>query len=406
MVRDAERDSKRVLLCPKFQRQFPAQLLDFYLWRASLLLSALPKVVLYSTARLGIVAMTLLPFPFIRSATDEQTALRALYRVAVSVSIFAIASVILISPASQAQAQVQQYPTKPVTIISDSAAGSTPDTMLRLIADRLSQIWDQPIFAVNHPGATGSIASRIAAASAPDGYTLYMPVISSFVALPGVAPNVPIRLPQDFAAIGFAGENPLFVIANPSLGISKISDLIAQAKARPGAISCAITGVGRLSHMTAELLQSWTDIKLLTVPYTGGPSQAISDVVSGRVGLFIEGYSSVAAAIQSDSVKAIAVASEEPLTEFPGLLAIAQSVPGFSATGWQVLVAPVGTPDQIVHKISEDLRKVVTDPDFKKMIATRGSYTRAMSPADTIAFVQAEQLKWKPVLELIADQTK
>ena len=151
--------------------------------------------------------MTLLLFRLIRSAREEWTAFRSLSSAAISVTIFAIASAILTSAASQAQAQVQRYPNKPVTIISDSAAGSTPDAMLRLIADRLSQIWDQPILAVNHPGATGSIASRIAADSPPDGYTLYMPVISSFVALPGLAPNVPIRLPQDFTAIGFAGKS-------------------------------------------------------------------------------------------------------------------------------------------------------------------------------------------------------
>ena len=233
-----------------------------------------------------------------------------------------------------------------------------------------------------------------------------MPVLSSFVALPGPAPNVPIRLPRDFTAIGFAAENPMFVVASRSLGIAKISDLIAQAKARPGAISCAVTGVGRLTHLTAELLQSRADIKLLTVPYTGGPAHAISDVVSGRVGLIIEGYSGIAGAVQSGSVKAIAVASEEPLAEFPGLPTVAETFPGFSATGWQVLVAPIGTPEHIIAKISEDLRKVVSDPDFKKTIATRGSYTRAMSPAEAIAFVQAEQAKWKPVLELIANKAK
>jgi tripartite-type tricarboxylate transporter receptor subunit TctC len=205
-------------------------------------------------------------------------------------------------------------PSKPVTIISDSGAGSTPDALLRVIADRLSQIWGQQILAVNHPGATGSIASRIAADAAPDGYTLYMPVLSSFVQLPGAALNVPMRLPRDFTAIGFAGENPMFIVVNPSLGVTKLSALIARAKARPGEIACAVTGVGRLTHLTAELLQSRADIKLLTVPYTGGPAHAISDVVSGRVGLIIEGYSGIAGAVQSGSVKAIAVASEEPLT--------------------------------------------------------------------------------------------
>jgi tripartite-type tricarboxylate transporter receptor subunit TctC len=135
-----------------------------------------------------------------------------------------------ISVATPSHAQEQQYPSRPVTVISDSAAGSTPDAVLRVIADRLGQIWGQQVLAVNHPGATGSIASRIAAEAAPDGYTLYMPVLSSFVSLPGAAPNVPLQLPRDFSAIGFAGENPMFIVVNPSLGITKLSDSLHGRK--------------------------------------------------------------------------------------------------------------------------------------------------------------------------------
>ena len=311
-----------------------------------------------------------------------------------------------ISVATPSRAQAQQYPNRPVTIISDSAAGSTPDAVLRVIADRLGQMWGQQVLAVNHPGATGSIASRIAADAAPDGYTLYMPVLSTFVSLPGAAPNLPIQLPRDFSAIGFAAENPMFVVVNPSLGITKLSDLIARAKARPNEISCAVTGVGRLTNLTAEMLQNRADIKLLIVPYNGGPAQAISDVVSGRVGFIIEGYSGIAGAVQSGSVKAIAVASEKRLAEFPDLPTVAETIPGFSATGWQVLVTPIGTPESIIQKASTDLRSVVTDPDLQKKIAARGSYTRAMSPAEVISFVVGEQRKWKPIMELIAQQTQ
>ena len=175
---------------------------------------------------------------------------------------------------------------------------------------------------------------------------------------------------------------------------------------RPGEISCAVTGIGRLTHLTAELLQSRAGIKLLIVPYTGGPAHAISDVVTGRVGFIIEGYSGIAGAVQSGSVKAIAVASEKPLAEFPDLPTVAETIPGFSATGWQVLVAPIGTPEVIIRKVSEDLRKVVTDPDLKQKIAARGSYTRAMSPAEATAFVQAEQRKWRPTMERIAKKTQ
>jgi tripartite-type tricarboxylate transporter receptor subunit TctC len=311
-----------------------------------------------------------------------------------------------VSAAVEANAQIQQYPSKPVTIIADSAAGSTPDVVLRLIADRLGQIWRQQVVAVNHPGAGGSIAARIAADSAPDGYTLYMPVLSTFISLPSAAPNLPIRVPRDFVPIGFAAENPMFVAVNPALSVTKLSDLIARAKVRPNELSCAVTGIGRLTHLTAEFLQMRTGVTLLMVPYTGGPAHATSDVVSGRVSFIIEGYSGIAGAVQSGLIKTIAVASEKPLTEFPDLPTVAETVPGFSATGWQILVAPLGTPETIVRKLTEDLRNVVSDPDLKRKIALRGSYTRAMSPAETIAFVEAEQRKWTPVLERIGNKTQ
>jgi tripartite-type tricarboxylate transporter receptor subunit TctC len=308
--------------------------------------------------------------------------------------------------ASAGEVYAQPYPSRPVRIIADSAAGSAPDVALRLIADRLGQIWGQQVVPVNQPGGGGSIAARAAAESAPDGYTLYMPVSSAFVSLPGAAPNLPIQVPRDFAAIGFAAEIPMFVAAVPSIGVTALADLIARAKEHPGEMSYAVTGVGRLTHLTGELLQSRAGIKLLMVPYTGGPAHAISDVVSGRVAFIIEGYAGIAGAIRSGAVKAIAVGSEKRLAEFPDVPTVAETLPGFSATGWQVLMAPLGTPQGVIRKVSDDLGKVVTDPGFRNTIAARGSYARPMSPAEVTAFIQAEQSKWKPVLEHIASKSQ
>jgi tripartite-type tricarboxylate transporter receptor subunit TctC len=307
-----------------------------------------------------------------------------------------------LAAAIDVRAQTGTYPNAPVRIISDSAAGSTPDVVLRLISDRLSQIWGQQVVPVNHPGAGGSLAARDAADAAPDGYTLFMPVLSAFVALPGAAPNLPIQLPRDFAAIGFAAENPMFIAVGPKLGVKTLPELIARAKAHPDQISCAVTGIARLTGLSAALLQKEAGIKILIVPYTGGPAHAVSDVVGGRVDFIIEGYGGIAGALQSGAIKAIAVASEKPLAEFPGLPLVSETIPGFSATGWQILAAPLGTPAPIIRKASEDLRKVVADPDFQKKIAARGSYARAMSPEEATAFVQAEQRKWKPAVEQIA----
>ena len=183
-------------------------------------------------------------------------------------------------------------------------------------------------------------------------------------------------------------------------------ELIALAKKRPGEISYATTGVGRLTHLAGELLQHQAGIKLLLVPYTGGPSHAFSDVASGRVAMIIEGYSGIAGAARSGAVKLIAVASAKRLAEFPNVPTVAETIPGFQATGWAVLVAPVGTPEGIIRKVSDDLRKVTAEPELEKKLAALGSYTNPMTAAEATAFIHKQQQMWQPVLDDIAKQQK
>jgi tripartite-type tricarboxylate transporter receptor subunit TctC len=315
---------------------------------------------------------------------------------------YLLAPLLALIGVAAAHAQTGPYPTKPVQIIADSSAGSTPDVALRFVADRLTQLWGQQVVVNNRPGAGGSLAARAAAEAAPDGYTLYQPVLSTFVSLHPAAPNVPLHVPQDFLPIGFVTENPIFMAVSPTLGIATLPELIARAKARPGEISYATTGIGRLTHLTGELLQREAGIKLLLVPYTGGPSHAVSDVTTGRVSMIIEGYSGIAAAARSGAVKLIAVASPKRLAEFPDVPAVAETIPGFQATGWAVLVAPLGTPEAIIRTVSEDLRKVAEEPELQKKLAPLGSYTNPMSPAEATAFVHKQQQTWQPVLDEIA----
>jgi len=300
-----------------------------------------------------------------------------------------------------AHAQALKYPEKPVTIISDAPPGSTPDVDARFIAAGLSKLWGQQTVIINHAGANGSIAARAAAEATPDGYTLFMPALSTFVALPSVAPNIPIRLPRDFLPIGFTAENPMFVAVTPGLGLSNLPELIALAKKKPGTISIAVTGVGRLTHLTGLLLQEHAGVQFLPVPYNAGPAAALSDVAAGRVSMIIEGYSGIVGAVKAGQVKLIATAAPQRLPQFPDLPTVAETIPGFSATGWQVLVAPLGTPAVIVDKIDADLAKVVSDPDFQKLLANVGSYSHAMNAKEALAFVEQQQATWLPVLEKI-----
>jgi tripartite-type tricarboxylate transporter receptor subunit TctC len=309
---------------------------------------------------------------------------------------------LLAQPAARAHAQADDYPNRPVTIISDAAAGATPDIDARYCADGLTKMWDQQVIIVNRAGANGSIAARAASEAPADGYNLFMPALSTFAALPSVAPNLPLKLPRDFLPIGFTAENPMFVAVNPALGVSSLAELIALAKKNPGTISIAVTGVGRLTHLTGLVLQDQANIKLLPVPYNAGPAAALADVASGRVSMIIEGYSGIVGSVKAGQVKLIAVAARSRLPQFPDVPTVAETIPGFYATGWQVLVAPLGTPAPIIKKIATDLSKVVSDPEFTKNLGNIGSYSRAMTPDEVLIFVAKEQERWLPMLDKIS----
>jgi tripartite-type tricarboxylate transporter receptor subunit TctC len=303
-------------------------------------------------------------------------------------------------------AGAQTYPEKPVRLISDSAPGSAVDVGLRTIADGLSQHWGQQVVIENRPGAGGAISARVAAEAVPDGYTLYAPALSVFLTLPGKAPNLPVVLPRDFLPIGFTAEQPMSVGVSPKLGINTLAELIALAKKRPGEISYAVSGVGRLTHMTGELLQMRAGIKLQMIPYTGGSAQSLTDIVGGRIPVVIEGYSGLAGAYQSGQLKALAIATPQRLAVLPDLPTVSETIPGLVAAGWQVVVAPLGTPDAIIQKASADLRAVLVKPEVASKLVARGGYPRPMTPAQAVAFVADQQTMWRPALEEIARQTQ
>jgi len=305
-----------------------------------------------------------------------------------------------------APGMAQTYPERPVRIISDSAPGSAVDVGLRTIADGLSQHWRQQVVIENRPGAGGAISARVAAEAVPDGYTLYAPALSVFLTLPGKAPNLPVVIPRDFVPIGFTAEQPMSVGASPRLGVGTLAELIALAKSKPGEVAYAVSGVGRLTHMTGELLQMRAGIKLQMIPYTAGAAHALSDIIGGRIPVVIEGYSGLAGAYQSGQLKALAIATEQRLPALPDLPTVSETVPGLVASGWQVVVAPLGTPNAIVQKASADLRAVLVKPEVKDKLVARGGYVRPMTPEQAVAFVGEQQKMWAPALEQIAQQAQ
>jgi len=240
-------------------------------------------------------------------------------------------------------AQAQDYPTHPVRMITDSAAGSSIDVPMRIIADGLSKVWGQQAVVVNQPGAGGAIAARAAASAIPDGYTF----------------------------------------------------------GHPNELAYGTNGRGRLTHLVGELLQSRGDIKLLMVPYSGGTAQVLNDMMGKRIALVFDSYSGLAGAIEAGNAVPLAVASDKRLAIFPNLPTVAETLPGYEAGGWQVLVAPLGTPEAIVKKANADLNKALADPDVQQRLAKLGRTDTPMSPEETLAFIHSEQAKWAPILTQI-----
>ena len=221
---------------------------------------------------------------------------------------------------------------------------------------------------LNQPGAGGGISAKVASQSPADGYTLYMPSTSVFLALPGgpgVAPNMPVELPRDFESISYILEQPLYIGASHKSGINTVADVIRMAKEKPGEVSYAATGRGRLTHLTMELLQARTGIKLQLVPYAGGPAQAMNDVMSGRVPLVLDGYAGLAPAIKGDLIKGLASTALKRPPGFENLPTVAETVPDFFVGAWTVLLAPKGTPEAILRKVHNDMRIVLDDPEIR-----------------------------------------
>ncbi len=301
--------------------------------------------------------------------------------------------------ARAAPAQADDYPTKPIRIISDSAPGSAVDVTFRMIMDRLGKELGQQIVPVAQPGASGAIAAHAASEAVADGYTMFAPALSLFISLPGKAPNLPVVLPRDFLPVASLVGQPMFICASAKSGIKTLPQLIARAKQNPGGVSFAATGIGRITHLTGLLLQSRAGIKLQVVPYTGGPAAALTDVIGGRVPMIIEGYSGLAGAIQAHTLNVLAIASRSRLSEFPDVPTVGEMFPGLVAGGWQGIVAPRGTPKAAIEKVNAAIRKVLAEPDLAKQLSARGAYVDAMTPAQVNEYINAQQAQWKPVLQ-------
>jgi tripartite-type tricarboxylate transporter receptor subunit TctC len=295
--------------------------------------------------------------------------------------------------AASPSAHAQDYPTKPVTFITPAAAGNSPDVVTRVVADRLTQIWKQQIVVLNRPGAGGLIAAQAAAAVEKDGYSLYVAQASTFTVLP-------INLQTAFVPIGMVGEQPIALSVNKDVPVSNVADLIALANKTPDGMLFGATNRGGQSHLTGELFRERAKANISFV-HAAGASVSLNDVIAGRIPIMFEGLAGLAPGIQGGGVKLLGVASRERLPNLPNLPTISETVPGVVSSGWIVLMAPAGTPESIIQKVSADLRKVVAIPEVLERFQTLGTYTRDLTPAQTGEFIRSEERLWWPIVRQV-----
>jgi len=305
---------------------------------------------------------------------------------------------ILRASAASSVANADEYPSRYVSIITQVAAGSGPDVIARIVAERLTQSWGQQVTIVNRQGAAGLIAAQAAVSAQPDGYTLYMPTSTALVILPETQPKFPVNFERDFVPIGLVGESPMVIAVSPALGVNTLEEFIALAKKRPGEILYAANNRGSFPHLTAEWFRSRAGIELTFVPYPGAAA-GLNDIMGGRISMIVEGRSALTGALQAGSIKALAVTSATRLPNFPDLATVAETIPGFAVVAWYALLAPAGTPDPIVRKVSQDLHIVLKQPTVDQKFETLGVYARPMSPGETAEFIGSEQRLWKPVIK-------
>ncbi len=294
----------------------------------------------------------------------------------------------------------EAYPSRPVAVVVPYAAGGGLDLIARLLAQKLSERTGQSFFVENRLGAGGVIAAADVAKATPDGYTIFAASSTQLAIQVTLHKKLPYDPATDFVPIALVASVPFVLIVNPSLPVQTAGDLIKLAKERPGQLSFGSSGIGGPPHLYMELLQTMTGTKMNHIPYKG-TSQAIVDVVAGRVPILMSDVAPAAPLIEAGKVRALGVSSTTRVAILPNVPPIAENgVPGFDAVAWVMLVAPAAAPRAIVDKLHADLKAIVAAPDTQQKLVAFGVIPIDTPPVPTLqAFVKSEIIRWGKVVE-------
>jgi tripartite-type tricarboxylate transporter receptor subunit TctC len=312
---------------------------------------------------------------------------------------FALLSLVALTHPSPAGAQAGAFPNKPMRIVVPFPAGGTTDILARAVAQQLTQAWGQQVIVDNRPGAGGNIGSELVAKSAPDGYTLLMGTVGTHAINPSLYAKMPYDHVRDFAPVILVAGVPNVLVVHPSVPANNVAELIAWGKANPGKLNFASSGSGTSIHLAGELFRVQTGIQMTHVPYKGS-APAIQDLLGGQVQLMFDNLPSALPQIKAGKLRALGVTSATRAAALPDVPTIAESgLPGFEASSWFGLLAPAGTPRDVVVKLDAEVAKWLASQDARDKLLAQGAIAAGGTPEDFSAHIAAETAKWAKVVK-------
>ena len=292
----------------------------------------------------------------------------------------------------------QDFPNKVVRITVGFVPGGGADAVARDLGARLQDAWGQSVVVENRAGANGTVATAALAKSPPDGHTLML-TLSSHVTNPMMYQNLPYDITKDVIPVSLVASSPLVLVANPSFEAGDVKSLIALAKTRPGAIHYSTPGTGSIHHLSMELLNSLSGIKLVQVPYRGG-APAVTDVIGNQLPLTMASTVQILQLVQSRQLKPLAVTSAKRTDVLPDVPTFAEEgVGGYESELWFGLIAPAGTPPALVARINRDVARIVQSPEMRQRFAVQGARPIGSTPEEFAQFLGQEQTKWSRVIK-------
>jgi len=310
----------------------------------------------------------------------------------------ALAALTLFTATAASYAAPSDWPVKPITLVVPYPPGGPTDIVARSVAQGLGDALGQTVIIDNRSGAGGNIGAELVAKSAPDGYTLLLATTAHAINM-SLFKNLGYDTSKSFVPLSLLTQGPLVVVSRPDLPASNVQELIALAKSSPGKLTFASSGNGQSTHLAAELFNAMAGTRMVHVPYRGS-APAMTDVMGGQTDIMFNTMLSSMPYVRDGKLKAFAVTSATRSPAAPDLPTVAEAaLPGYAATAWNGLMAPIGTPDAVVQKLSSTLKKVLGNKTLQQQFAQQGFDTEWMNPTDFQTFVDNEIKKWAEVVK-------